>query len=238
MLKNLSFRQKVLTVGLMLTFIPLAVIIGIVFFENGKMSKAATEETTELANTDLNHLVESVYAICNSQQELLEKSIGSNLNVAEALVAHEGGIHFTDETVTWSAVNQYTKDESRIDLPKMYIGEHWLGQISSMREEVPVIDRLQNLVGGTATIFQRMNSRGDMLRIATNVEKLDNTRAIGTYIPATNPDGKANPVLSVVLSGKQYNGRAYVVNKWYITAYKPIFDNSGQVVGVLYVGVP
>ncbi len=34
-----------------------------------------------------------------------------------------------------------------------------------------------------------MNDAGDMLRVSTNVAKQDGTCAIGTFIPATNPDG-------------------------------------------------
>ena len=67
-----------------------------------------------------------------------------------------------------------------------------------------------------------------MLRVATNVEKLDGTRAIGTYIPAVNPDGRPNPVVASLLGNKTYYGRAYVVNAWYLTAYEPLFNNDGE----------
>ena len=102
----------------------------------------------------------------------------------------------------------------------------------------PIVDDVQDMVGGTATIFQRMNEAGDMLRVCTNVLKTDGTRAIGTYIPAVNPNGTANPVIASVLAGKTYRGRAYVVNKWYLTAYEPIRDSQGSVVGINYFGVP
>ena len=52
-----------------------------------------------------------------------------------------------------------------------------------------------------------------------------------------NPDGAPNPVISTVLKGNTFNGRAYVVNDWYLTAYEPILDEQKEVVGVLYVGV-
>jgi methyl-accepting chemotaxis protein len=91
-------------------------------------------------------------------------------------------------------------------------------------------------MGGTITIFQRMNEEGDMLRVATNVRKLDGTRAVGTFIPAVNPDGKGNPVISTIMRGETFRGTAYVVNAWYVTVYEPIYDASGEIIGVLYCG--
>ena len=87
-------------------------------------------------------------------------------------------------------------------------------------------------------MFQRMNESGDLLRVCTNVKKKDGSRAIGTYIPAQNPDGSPNAVVSTVMSGRTFLGRAYVVNGWYITAYEPIKDEQGRVIGALYFGVP
>ncbi len=77
---------------------------------------------------------------------------------------------------------------------------------------------------GTATIFQ------DDVRISTNVMNTDGTRAIGTRV--------AEDVYNqVVIDGKPWIGRAYVVNNWYITAYEPIRNVSGSVIGILYVGI-
>ncbi len=83
-----------------------------------------------------------------------------------------------------------------------------------------------------------MNETGDMLRVCTNVLNKEGVRAIGTYIPAVQPDGQPNPVVAEILKGKPYVGRAFVVDGWYSTAYQPLTDSSGRVVGMLYVGVP
>ncbi len=77
---------------------------------------------------------------------------------------------------------------------------------------------------GTATIFQ-----GD-LRISTNVKRTDGTRAIGTRVS----DEVYNQVIE---KGMPWIARAFVVNDWYITAYEPIRDIKGQIVGILYVGI-
>ena len=77
---------------------------------------------------------------------------------------------------------------------------------------------------GTATIFQ-----GD-LRISTNVMRTDGARAIGTRVSEEVYD-------KVIEKGTPWIGRAFVVNAWYITAYEPIKNIKGQVIGILYVGI-
>jgi len=44
-------------------------------------------------------------------------------------------------------------------------------------------------------------------------------------------------VVSTVLKGDTFYGRAFVVNQWYLTAYEPIKDDSVKILGILYVGV-
>jgi two-component system NtrC family sensor kinase len=77
---------------------------------------------------------------------------------------------------------------------------------------------------GTATIFE------DDIRIATNVMNSNGTRATGTRV-------SEKVYNQVVDQGEQWIGRAYVVNNWYITAYGPIRNISGTVIGILYVGI-
>jgi len=77
---------------------------------------------------------------------------------------------------------------------------------------------------GTATIFQ-----GD-LRIPTNVERKDGTRAIGTRVSKEVNN-------QVLVKGKPWFDRAFVVNNWYITAYEPIRNIKDEVIGILYVGI-
>jgi two-component system NtrC family sensor kinase len=77
---------------------------------------------------------------------------------------------------------------------------------------------------GTATIFQ-----GD-LRISTNVKNADGTRAIGTRMSTEVAD-------DVLVRGKPWADRAFVVNDWYISAYEPIRNPDNQIIGALYVGL-
>ncbi|MEE4354857.1 MAG: cache domain-containing protein [Desulfococcaceae bacterium] len=77
---------------------------------------------------------------------------------------------------------------------------------------------------GTATVFFKN------LRISTNVLTKDGSRAVGTY-------ASDEVTQRVLIEGKKWTDRAFVVNDWYITAYEPITDIFKRNVGMLYVGV-
>ena len=237
MLQNTSLKFRLLSCGIILSVVPVLLVTGISHLQSQKLLNIANEETDNLAMGDLQHVVESLYTTCHAQNQLLSDQIVSSINVAETVMDHIGKLTLATEHETWQTVNQYTKDKANVDIPKMMVGDTWFGKNSSMSEVSPVVDKVQDLVAGTCTVFQKIND-GDMLRVCTNVEKLDGTRAIGTYIPKINPDGKPNPVVETLLRGETFTGRAFVVNKWYITAYKPMFDDNRQVIGALYVGVP
>lgn len=88
-----------------------------------------------------------------------------------------------------------------------------------------VVDELGSLTGDTVTIFQ-----GNQ-RVATNVKKADGSRAVGTTV--------AQNVAEITLKeGKIYIGQAEVVGITNQTAYEPIKDATGQIIGIWYVGVP
>jgi len=77
---------------------------------------------------------------------------------------------------------------------------------------------------GTATIFQ-----GD-LRVSTNVKTKEGGRAIGTRVSEEVNE-------QVLVKGLPWVAGAFVVNDWYKTAYEPIRDVDGQIIGILYVGI-
>lgn len=97
-----------------------------------------------------------------------------------------------------------------------------------------IVDRVKEIVFkgekykgidiGTATIFQHD------LRISTNVKKANGERAIGTRVSK-----EVNQ--AVLKEGKPWVHRAFVVNDWYISAYEPIKNINGDIIGILYVGM-
>ncbi len=192
----------------------------------------------EFLREEISRVIEGIQQTCRTQQEILQTKLASNLSVAGFLLKEKGQISFSSKMIPWQAVNQFTQDKTEISLPVMQAGTTELIPNKSFSVSSPVVDEATELVGGACTLFQRMNNQGDMLRIVTNVKKPDGQRAIGTFIPAINADGKPNPVVASVLNGKTYYGRAAVVGQWYLTAYKPLPDSGGKIIGMLFTGIP
>jgi putative methionine-R-sulfoxide reductase with GAF domain len=236
-LRNLSFSTKILLLGVSGVLATVLVLLPVIIWQSGQFNALAQTQFEQLADADLGHITEGVYNMVAAQDELVQQLVNYSLNVARQEFNAAGSVSFAEEKVKWTAINQFSQESIVIELPKMRVGDAWLGQNTDLSIETLVVDKVQSLIGGTATIFQRMNEQGDMLRIATNVQTSDGKRAISTYIPVSMPDGTPNPVVAAVLSGKTYQGDAYVINAWYDTAYEPILDQAGQVVGMLYVGV-
>jgi two-component system NtrC family sensor kinase len=68
------------------------------------------------------------------------------------------------------------------------------------------------------------------VRIATTVMLQPNQRAEGTRV-------SADVAHAVLGRGERWYGRAYVVNEWRLTAYEPIRNHSGKIIGILYTGL-
>ena len=79
-------------------------------------------------------------------------------------------------------------------------------------------------ISGTATLFL------DDVRIATTVVDSSGQRAIGSMMSAD--------VYDLISRGEKWIGKAFVLDQQNITAYEPLRDYRGSVVGALYVGVP
>jgi signal transduction histidine kinase len=98
-------------------------------------------------------------------------------------------------------------------------------QLVDMMRDMVFGDQLhKNRPIGTVTIFQ------DDVRVSTNVLAEDKTRAIGTRV-------SREVYQAVIQEGKNWFNRAFVVNDWYLTAYKPIHNINDKVIGILYVGL-
>ncbi|MGY8711033.1 Cache 3/Cache 2 fusion domain-containing protein [Bradyrhizobium sp. 18BD] len=110
---------------------------------------------------------------------------------------------------------------ARIEIPKM----------PDFRDHA-IVDRAVSYVGGNATLFVFDDASGQFVRRSTNVKKENGDRAVGTQLAADHPGQGA------LRRGEAYRGPAMLFGKSFMTAYFPVQDAAGKVVGILYVGIP
>ncbi|MBL8472401.1 MAG: methyl-accepting chemotaxis protein [Rhodocyclaceae bacterium] len=91
------------------------------------------------------------------------------------------------------------------------------------------VDHFTATTGVTATVFVRDGE--DFVRIATSVKNEKGERAVGTRLARDHP-GYAR-----LLAGESYTGPAVLFGRDFVTRYDPLKTASGEVIGILYVGL-
>ena len=233
---KLTLKRKFVALAILAALLPVLTIFLLVTRFQTSVSQTTTDELRELAMMNIAQISRDVYGLCQTANDLLQQKVNNDMKVAQDVIKQHKSVEFGQKSITWEASNQSNQETKTIQLPQFLIGGTWLGQNRERNSTTPIVDDVTRLVGGTCTIFQRMNEAGDMLRVATNVMSLDEKRAIGTYIPAVNADGTPNAVVTAVMAGQPYRGLALVVDTWYLTAYDPLKDVRGQIIGMVFVG--
>jgi len=135
-------------------------------------------------------------------------------DAAETLAIKEQDHHLK---TFWKLLKTKGQD-FRIIKGKLLAGDY----VINGNNELP--DQMGDIFGCTATIFLRDT------RISTNVLKPDGKRAVGTKLQGPAYD-------AIFKSAKPYRGEALILGIPYLTAYDPMKNGKGEIIGALYVGV-
>jgi methyl-accepting chemotaxis protein len=117
----------------------------------------------------------------------------------------------------WALTSQKGTD-FKISGGKLVAGEY------PFNDNFELPDKVKEICGGTATVFM-----GDT-RVSTNVMTPEGGRAVGSRLQG--------PAYEAVFKlGQKYRGEAEILGVPYFTAYDPIKNAQGEIIGALYVGV-
>ncbi len=94
----------------------------------------------------------------------------------------------------------------------------WFGE-QAMANWFGLVDQVNDLMGGTATIF--VKSGDEFVRVCTNVQRQDASRAVGTIL---DPAGKA---IAAIRQGKAFYGVVDILGRAYLRATNP-FSTRGE----------
>jgi methyl-accepting chemotaxis protein len=175
------------------------------------------------ADTRMYEQIEDLSRVVKNELKINQAKVKMGMEYTEQYFYNLGSLKINslkDRSTT--ATNQITKLASEVTVSTWSINNEIIHESNS------IVDAVTGKIGGTATIFQRIPQ--GYLRISTNVINKQGKRGTGTYIP------NDSPVAQSISNGIPFYGRAFVVDDWYLTGYKPIFDNN-EVVGIVYYGV-
>jgi methyl-accepting chemotaxis protein len=191
---------KILVICLFLAIIP-TLLLGLVAYTSS--SSVISEQTQALLETQ----VGDMKGWTNDVYKLTRNKVNSDLNVAKQNFYGKG----TPEVIN----NEMTLIDKS-------------GNRYVVNDNFEIVDQVQAMVGGAATVFQVYND-SYAVRVSTNVQDANGKRAVGTRL--------TDDVYKVTVNDRvTYYGRRDLFGKNYVTAYEPIEDPSGKIIGVLFVG--
>jgi hypothetical protein len=188
-----------------------------------RINQTVVLSSVQTSSARLANLTRHLADICRSYQQASIEILKSGRAVLDAA----GSITFNEgRFVSWQARNEVTGEVTELQLPVMSVGDtHFLPLADSI--PAPLVDEIERLNGTPATIFQRIDERGDMLRVSSSMKSPTGVRDIGRYIPASD-------ALKDVLRGK--SRVASIAN--YLTSWQPLQDRTSKVVGMLSTALP
>lgn len=168
---------------------------------------SSTNVINEQIETLLETQVQDMKGWTNDVYKLARNKVNSDLNVLRQNFYSKGTPEIINEKMTLIDKN---------------------GKNFVVNDNFEIVDGVRDLVGGAATVFQVVND-SYAVRISTNVKGTDGERAVGTHLTD-------NVYEVAVKEGETYYGRRDLFGVNYVTAYEPITDKNGTVIGVLFVG--
>lgn len=235
--RRLPIGLRLPLIGIIAGLIPLGCLAMAMLWQNSRIRESAGPAFEQLALANLQSTADGIYSMCAAQQELLERGVVTDLKVARHLLETSGGLRATRAMVRWEAMSPNAENSTEVMLPRLEIGDTAMLPSTSFHDSAPLVDGMTALTAAKCTIFQRMNEAGDMLVVATSAQKPNGDRAVGDVISSRNPDGTTSEVIASLMSGRSWVGRGEIADECCITAYEPIYSDSGEIIGALQVGI-
>src|SRR5262245_64422065 len=124
-----------------------------------------------------------------------------------------------------------TYPDTRIAISNGEVTKAEIVKMPELRDHA-IVDRAVSYTGGNATLFVYDDASNQFIRRSTNLKKENGDRAVGTQLAPDHP-GQA-----VLRRGEAYKGPATLFGKTFMTAYYPVVNQAGKVIGIIYVGIP
>ena len=220
-IRAISLKWQLIAICVFLVTIPV-VTLGTLSYQTFKREiyTSVEQKLQEQVLLISNHLKTAI--------DLTQERVNHDLKWAHEMLYSTGAPALDErQQMTLTVTHQITKEQHAVTIPILTFGGT---PVADMMHASTLVDRIQAQVGATSTIFQVIPD--GLLRVSTNVLDEKGARAVDTYIPTDSS------IYQTIMRGKSYFGRAYVIKEWHQTAYEPITNAQGKIIGAFYVGVP
>jgi len=160
-------------------FFPIALIIIFIIAVATMLFISSSIKTFNLQiENNLELEVKTITKMFERERQLKMEKVKTNLKVAHSLFYNEN-LKIANGKINVKAINQENNATHDVQI------NEWLLNDGSLSNNFIFVDSIKNLLGGTATIFQKIDS--GYIRVSTNVQNADGSRAVNTYIPNSSP---------------------------------------------------
>jgi len=232
----MKLKIKIIGLAFVAAILPVGVMCLITMTQKHGLRETMVEDLKLLARQSSGQTVELVYRLCDTTRQSMERRLAEQLTGALDQFDRMGGIGLCPTTVVWAARDQQSSAVKEATLPALRIGATVI--YPGVDVPVPAVETITTCSRGIATVFQRMNATGDMLRVCSTLPGKDNEKAVGSFLPRRQPDGTGHPAIEAALKGETYTGRMVLSGKTYAAVYAPIWDSPAKsnVIGMVGVG--
>ncbi len=228
----MKISTRIRAMGILLVAVTVVIVLVVMYLQRERLSNTMRAHLREAAEKHSEAIANDVHAMCAAQHQAYSEFVRLGKRVIDRLVAEQGGVHLGQKQIDY-AVRRYGSDEQRqVRVPAFFLGDRPIALNADAAVPSPLVDEARRLLDFDCTIFQRMNEKGDMMRLATNIVRAG-YRQVGTFEPHDSV------VVAHVLKGDVYSGPSFVLGTWYQAVYKPITapDDPQRVIGMIGFGL-
>lgn len=245
---KLSVLRVLVLFAVGLAALPIIALALLVWNMNSQISGITNAEFDKIGVSGARQMAEDTIRICRIISDGQRFADGNARGAVLARLAELGPMRATGKKYTAMISNEFDlrKTMNRVSVPEIMFGSSEI-DIKSDGESLrlldssgPVKDILMNLKGDTDmefSIYTRLNTSGDMLKIVSTMENNSGGTRIGTYIPyeGGRDDGA---IVRALLNKETYTGVFYVGRTGYLMTYEPLLNSDGRVTGAISYGRP
>jgi len=227
MFDKISLRKKIVLLALLPALAACLIFAILVGTSSRSASKIVRTNVTDfMVERTVRSLVHG-YASSVVAADFVDAELRLDAKIAALDSANKGGYDLVGPPIPHALTPDANHLGGQVSMPAMRFG----GETIIMGRS----DRIQEIAhdtGVVATLFERVNDTGDMVRISSNSPNVP----LGSFLNKTN-DSLVDPA-EALLRGEEFSGRTLVAGAWYMGHYAPLRDHNGKIIGALYLGIP